>query len=162
MLEIRISARTRQGARTPHHHPLQHQRDRILEPGSEQEQRTPQSTGNALYAVSRYLLQKRARVSAVMPSPARSFISIDPVAPRALAGMQPVELYRRQSQNQLSGILIVTLFTKPVKSESSTSLKTRSADWVDSSLPTSAVSSAEYTDGTVFSTRPSATFLPST
>ncbi|SMG64000.1 secreted protein [methanotrophic bacterial endosymbiont of Bathymodiolus sp.] len=40
-------------------------------------------------------------------------------------------------------MLISTLFTYPVNSESATSLKTLSATWVASSLPTSAVSSAE-------------------
>ena len=43
----------------------------------------------------------------------------------------------------LAGMLIVTSVTYPVNSESSTSLKTLSATCVDSSRPTSAVSSAE-------------------
>ena len=43
----------------------------------------------------------------------------------------------------LGGMLIVTLFTRPVNFESAVSLKTLSATGVDSSMPTSAVSSAE-------------------
>ena len=50
--------------------------------------------------------------------------------------------------------LMTTLLTCAVSSESSLSLNTRFATWVASSLPTSAVSSAENSAGTVLSMRP--------